>query len=241
MKLKFVIIGIGQFGRALALQLSKLDFEVTILDEKESVISELKDEVSYAIIGDATDIRVLRQAEPVGDDTYVIVSVGTQFERNLLIAAQLREMGVKNLFSRSVSELHKKVLKSLGVQEVFCVEDVAAYQLASRFKNEGLMRTRRIDATHSLADVHLPPEWVGRRLCDVGLRSEYKLNLLTVRRGMAKDRSEEDVFAQPEQPVMDTPEATMEFQRGDVLVLFGRDDALKNFVENFNLGEHELV
>lgn len=233
--MKFVIIGIGQFGRALALQLSDLGYEVTILDEKESIIMELKDSVSYALVGDATDIRVLRQLELVGEDTYVIVAVGEQFERNLLITAQLREMGVKNLLSRSFNDLHAKVLKLLGVEDVFRVENVAAHQLAARFANEGLMRLRHIDATHSLADVELPEEWVGKCLKDVGLRSEYRLNLLTVRRGTAKESATEDVFAQPEQPVIDSPEPTMEFQKDDVLVLFGKDTDLKRFVAEFNL------
>lgn len=233
--MKFVIIGIGQFGRALALQLSDLGFEVTILDERESIITELKDNVAYALVGDATDIRVLRQLELLGEDTYVIVCVGEQFERNLLITAQLRELGVKNLLSRSFNDLHAKVLKLLGVEDVFRVENVAAHQLASRFSNEGLMRMRRIDSTHSLADVQLPEEWIGKRLCDVGLRSDYRLNLLTVRRGMARDMAAEDVFAQPEQPVIDMPDATMEFLKGDVLVLFGKDSDLQKFVAEFDL------
>lgn len=233
--MKFIIIGIGQFGRALALQLSDMGFEVTILDEKESIIMELKDNVAYALVGDATDIRVLRQLELVDEDTYVIVAVGEQFERNLLITAQLRELGVKNLLSRSFNDLHAKVLKLLGVEDVFRVENVAAHQLASRFTNEGLMRLRRIDSTHSLADVELPEEWIGKRLCDVGLRADYRLNLLTVRRGKARDLAAEDVFAQPEQPVIDMPDATMEFQKGDVLVLFGKDSDLQKFVAEFNL------
>lgn len=234
--MKFVIIGIGQFGRALALHLADLGFEVTILDEREAVITELKDRVTYALVGDATDIRVLRQLELVGDDTYVIVAVGEQFERNLLITAQLKELGVTNLLTRSVNELHGKLLKLIGVSDLIRVEDVAARQLAARFTNEGLMRLRRMDATHSLADVRLPADWVGRKLLEVGLRSEYHLNLLTVRRGKVKENpSPDDVLSEPEQPVIDTPDANLEFQVGDVLVLFGKDADLQRFVEKFDL------
>ncbi len=231
--MKFVIIGMGQFGRALALYLTEKGYEVTILDEKESVIDELKDSVTYALIGDATDMRVLRQLELEGDDTYVIVAVGEQFERNLLITAQLRELGVKNLYVRSVNELHAKVLRLIGINELYRVEDAAARQLADRFISE-MMRMRKLDATHALADVPLPPEWVGRRLSDVHLRSEFRLNLLTVRRGVAAEDSA-DVLVQPEQPVIDTPEPTMEFQEGDTLVLFGRETDLQKFVDHFNL------
>jgi trk system potassium uptake protein TrkA len=234
--MKFVIIGIGQFGRALALHLADLGFEVTILDERESIVTELKDRVTYALVGDATDIRVLRQLELVGEDTYVIVAVGEQFERNLLITAQLKELGVTNLLTRSVNELHGKLLKLIGVNDLIRVEDVAARQLADRFTNEGVMRLRRMDATHSLADVRLPQEWVGRTLMEVGLRSDYRLNLLTVRRGKVhEEHNLDDVLSEPEQPVIDSPDATLVFQEGDVLVLFGKDGDLQRFVEKFDL------
>ena len=234
--MKFVIIGIGQFGRALALHLAEQGYEVTILDESESIITELKDRVTYALVGDATDIRVLRQLELLSEDTYVIVAVGEQFERNLLITAQLRELGVKNLFTRSVNELHGKLLKLIGVSDLIRVEEVAARQLAARFTNEGLMRLRRMDSTHSLADVRLPEDWVGRKLMEVGLRSEYHLKLLTVRRGKVNEEATaDDVLSEPEQPVIDTPDANLQFQEGDVLVLFGKDADLQRFVEKFDL------
>lgn len=233
--MKFVIIGIGQFGRALALYLSDLGYEVTVMDEKEAPIAAIKDRVAYSLLGDATDARVLRQMELTGEDTYVIVSVGEQFERNMLITAQLKDMGVKNLFVRSVNELHGKVLKLIGVNDVFRVEDVAARQLAQLFTNAGLMRLRKMDETHSLADVNLPKEWVGRKLSEVGLRADFRLNLLTVRRGQPKDVGADDVLAQPEQPVIDSPDASFEFQEGDVLVLFGKDADLEKFVAKFNL------
>ncbi len=233
--MKFVIIGVGQFGRALALYLTDKGYEVTILDEKESVIDELKDSVTYALIGDGTDMRVLRQLDLEGDDTYVIVAVGEQFERNLLITAQLKEMGVKNLYVRSVNELHAKVLRLIGISELYRVEDAAARQLADRFMSE-TMRMRKLDATHALADVPLPPAWVGQRLCDVNLRSAFRLNLLTVRRGVAAESSaNDDVLVQPEQPVIDTPVPTMEFLQGDTLVLFGRETDIQKFAEHFNL------
>lgn len=234
--MKFVIIGCGQFGRALAINLTSLGYEVTVLDSQEAPINAIKDSVAYALIGDATDPRVLGKLELVSDDTYVIVAVGENYERNLMITAQLREMGVKNLLARSVNELQTKMLKLIGVTEIFRVEDVAARQLTQRFTADGLVRLRKLDETHSLADIPLPAEWVGKKLSEVGLRADYRLNLLTVRRGKAKeDATTDDVFAEPEQPVIDTPEAGMQFREGDVLVLFGKDSDLRKFAAKFKL------
>ncbi|MGN0828760.1 MAG: potassium channel family protein [Akkermansia sp.] len=232
--MKFVIIGCGQFGRALALCLTDLGAEVTVLDEREAPIAAIKDRVAFSRVGDATDIRVLRKLSLVGGDITVIVAVGEQYERNLIISAQLRELGVKNLLSRSVNDLHTRILQHIGVKDIFRVEDVAARQLAAHFTSEGLIRLRRMDNTHSLADVDLPAEWVNRKLNEVGLRDNFNLNLLTVRRGDVHGKqTDDDVFATPEQPVIDTPKPDLVFQEGDVLVLFGRDTDLQRFVARY--------
>ncbi len=235
--MKFVIIVMGQFGRALALNLTKSGYEVTVLDQQEEVINEIKESVALALIGDATDIRVLRQLELEGDDIYVIVAIGEGFERSILITAQLKEMGVKKLYARSVNNLHGSVLKLIGVKELFRVEDVAAKELASKFIHEGLMRTRKIDQTHALAEVNLPREWIGKRLREVDMRSRHAVNMLTVRRGevQREDTFSDDYLFHPEQPVIDNPGPDFVFEKGDVLVLFGKDDDLERFVSHFNL------
>ena len=234
--MKFVIIGIGQFGRSLAISLADLGYEVTALDIRETNITPIKDIVANPLVGDATDIRVLRQLDLADGDTCVIVTVGEQYERNILITAQLKEIGVKNLYVRSVNDLQARVLKLIGIQDVFRVEEVAAKQLCARLVNEGMVSVRRIDATHSLAEVKLPAAWVGKKLMEVGLRQEYHLNLLTVRRGQPVEQSgSDDVLAEPESPVVDTPDGSMEFKACDILVLFGKDTDLKAFVEKFEL------
>lgn len=235
--LNFIIIGMGQFGRSLSAQLTQHGFDVTIIDRNKTIIDELKDTITGAAIhGDATDERLLRQLD-LGEDTCVILSVGESFERNLLIAAQLKEMGVKRLYARSVNELQGRILE-LFHADLFRVEDVAAKQLALRFINEGLKRQRKIDSKHSLADVQLPESWVGKKLMEVKLREEYRLNLITVRRGEAVENSADDdvIVQKKEQPVIDDlPEPTMEFQEGDELVLYGKDSDLERFVRKFDL------
>lgn len=155
--MKFVIIGIGQFGRSLAISLANLGYEVTALDIREANITAIKDIVSNPLVGDATDMRVIRQIDLLDDETCVIVTVGEQYERNILITAQLKEMGVKNLYVRSVNDLQGRILKLIGIKDVFRVEEVAAKQLCARLVSEGMVSVRRIDATHSLAEVNLPP------------------------------------------------------------------------------------
>ncbi len=234
--MKYVIIGMGQFGRALAVALMKAGNEVTILDKVASIVSEMKDNVSCSLIGDATDIRVLNKID-MGDDVRVVVAIGESVEHSILITAQLKEMGVKHIYARAVSNLHSRVLQLIGVDGQFRVEDMAANQLALRFENDRLMHTRQIDKSHMLAEIPAPEVWVGMRLQDVDLRSKYKLNLLTVRRGVS-DMSEEqnaDVLATPDTPVIDFPEPDFVFEKGDVLVLFGLENSLSKFAAHFGV------
>lgn len=235
--MKFVIIGLGQFGRALALYLTDSGYEVTVLERQESAIEEIKNSVADARVGDATDVRVLKSLDITGDDTHVIVAVGENFlERSILITAQLKELGVKNIYARAVNDLQARVLKYIGVTDLFKVEDVAARQLTDRFINDGLMRLRKIDATHSLAEVKLPEEWVGKTLMAVDMRKKYKINLLTIRRGKVEEEDvTDDVLSEPEQPVIDMPEPSLEFKADDVLVIFGKDENLQDFVKKFDL------
>ena len=235
--MKFVIIGLGQFGRALALYLTDSGYEVTVLERQESAIDEIKNSVADARVGDATDVRVLKSLDITGEDTHVIVAVGENFlERSILITAQLKELGVKNIYARAVNDLQARVLKLIGVTDLFRVEDVAARQLTDRFINDGLMRLRKIDATHSLAEVKLPEEWVGKTLMAVDMRKKYKINLLTIRRGHADtEEVTDDVLNEPEQPVIDMPEPSLEFKADDVLVIFGKDENLQDFVKKFDL------
>ncbi len=230
---KFVIIGIGQFGRALALHLHDEGYEVTAIDERESVINGIKDKVTQPMIGDATNDSLLDKVD-LGSDTHVIVAVGERFERNLLIAAHLKiSKKVEHLYVRSVNELQAEMLKLLGINELFRVEDVAARQLARRFVNRSFKSLTAIDSTHSLAEVPLPNEWIGKSLMESGLRSKYHLNLITVRRGTPSETPpDEAVIEQPEQPVIGTPDPAMAFQQGDVLVLFGKQSHLDEFVKD---------
>lgn len=233
--MKYAIIGMGQFGRALASDLMKAGNEVTILDKVASIVTEMKDDVSFPLIGDATDIHVLRKIDMSDEDLRVVVAIGESVEQSILITAQLKELGVKYIYARAVSNLHSRVLQLIGVDGQFRVEDMAAKQLALRFENDRLMHMRQIDKSHMLAEIPVPDIWVGKRLQDVDLRSKYKLNLLTVRRGTSEtsDVQNADVLATPDTPVIDFPEPDFVFETGDILVLFGLEKSLSRFAAHF--------
>ena len=137
--MKFVIIGLGQFGKSLALHLTNNGYEVTVLDRNQAAIDEIKNDVVDARVGDATDVRVLKKLDLTGDDTHVVIAVGENYmERSIFLTAQLKELGVKHLYVRSINELQAKVLRLLGVENLIQVEEAAARQLTEIFHQRWL-------------------------------------------------------------------------------------------------------
>ena len=236
--MKFIVIGLGQFGKALALSLAEEGHEVTVIDFSEEVVTEIKDQVAYALIGDAKDPRLLRELD-ITNDVTVFIAIGANFEASMLITAMLQEQGVKHIYVRVINKVHARLLNLMGVEGVIQPEIIAASQLARKFDNQSFLRHVEIDATHSLAEIKLPDSWAGQTLMDVMLRARYRLNLLTVRRGAAAVSEEEaatsDPLALPQAPVIDFPEPTFVFEKGDLLILFGTEKDLNTFVEDFQI------
>lgn len=235
--MKFIVIGLGQFGKALTLSLAKDGHEVTAIDSIVENVTEVKDQVSYALIGDAKDPRFLRELD-LSEDITVFVTIGENFESSMLITAMLQERGVKHIYVRIVNKIHARLLKVMGVEGIIQPEIIAASQLARKFDNQSFLRHVEIDATHSLAEIKLPDSWAGQKLSEVMLRARYKLNLLTVRRGEPKIEEEEaisDPLAPSTVPVIDFPEPDFIFEKEDLLILFGTEKALNTFVEDFKI------
>lgn len=232
--MEFVVLGLGQFGSSLAIGLASKGYEVRALDLNMEAVTAVRPKISTAIQGDASESAALRELCVDGENVRVIVAFGASYEKSFLVVARLKEMGVTEIYVRSANALHEKVMGMIGVRGCFRVEEFAATQLADTLLCRGMTRFHRIDKTHSMADVPLPETWEGRTLMEVELRSKYRLNLVTLRRGKAQARAVGDeVVTLPEQPVIGTPTPDMPFEKGDTLVLFGKDADLKRFAEEF--------
>lgn len=235
--MKFIVIGLGQFGKALAINLAQDGHEVTVIDVLEENVTEIKDKVAYAKIGDAKDRRLLRELD-LSEDVTVFVAIGENFESSMLVTGMLQERGVKHLYVRVINKIHARLLKVMGVEGIIQPESIAASQLSKKFDNQSFLRHVEIDATHSLAEIKLPNTWAGQKLSEVMLRARYKLNLLTVRRGnpiKEEEESTHDPLAPSTVPVIDFPEPSFVFEQGDLLILFGTQKALNTFVEDFKI------
>jgi trk system potassium uptake protein TrkA len=113
-KLRFAVIGIGRFGSAIATKLSKKGAEVIAIDISEERISSIKEDVTYSVALDSTDINSLK-SQNICEMDAVVVSIGEDFQALLLTAFALQELKVKRIIVRAQGETQIKILSKMGL------------------------------------------------------------------------------------------------------------------------------
>ncbi|MEG0144194.1 MAG: TrkA family potassium uptake protein [Akkermansia sp.] len=235
--MRYTIIGLGQFGQDLCHELSHRNMDIVAVGNTDESLEEVKDDVTYTVVVDYTNPIALRELE-LDESSSVIVTIGDSFEQNLLVVSHLQKMGVKRIYARVMNSVHDYILRQMNVFKLINLSQVASRQLASQLESPEFIRTIPLDDNHLIAEIALPPFWVDKKLRDVELRTKHHLNLLTVRRGdsVTEQESKEFLSISPN-PVLGTPDPDLIFEAQDVLVLFGREDALLSF-GNFSKGKN---
>lgn len=222
---RFAVIGLGRFGRRLAQALTESGHEVIAMDNREELIERFRDEVALAVCLDATDPEPLR-AQDVANLDAAVVSIGEDFEANCLATANLKSLGVKHVVSRAGSDTQRRILLSIGADQVIFPEEEMAERLASQLANPNIVEHLALAEGHGLVQIRAPAEWHDRTLGEIDLRRKYEVNLVAIRRPV-KVRNEDGVETVTEE-VLDLPMAHTIIREGDVLVLVGSTESLAN-------------
>jgi trk system potassium uptake protein TrkA len=207
---EFAVIGLGQFGQAIATHLASQGQSVLAIDKDMAHIEEIQDDVDAAVQADATDKSALYGMR-LEQMSCVIVAMGAHsVEASILATALLKEMGVPRIIARASNDLHARILRSVGASEVIDPEQEMGLRLARRLSQPSIVD--QIDLGNAeLAEVEVPEVFVGRSLADLDLRNEYKVSVLAIRRGDDIDPN---------------PRAEDHLDSGDILVIIGRPEAV---------------
>ena len=131
------VIGLGRFGRSLALELVACDTEVLGIDTDEQVVQELSAQLTHCVQADSTNEDALRQLG-VQEFDRAVVAIGSHIEASLLTASLLRSMGVGNIWAKAISEQHGRILEQLGISHVVYPEHDMGRRVAHLVKGKML-------------------------------------------------------------------------------------------------------
>ena len=176
-----LIIGLGRFGRHIAMQLNQLGHEIMAVDWKEERVDKVLSFVTNAQIGDSTNAEFL-QSLGIGNYDICFVTIGDSFQNSLETTSLLKELGAKLVISRAERDVQEKFLLRNGADKVVYPEKQVAKWASIRYADDHILDYMEVDASHAIFEVAIPDEWIGRSVGELDIRRRYNINILAVKK-----------------------------------------------------------
>ena len=210
---QFVIVGLGRFGSSIGRELVLLGNEVLGVDRDEEKVQEFSSVLTHTVVADATEEEVLRSVGARNFDCGV-VAIGDDIQASILAAILLKELGVKKVVAKAVSELHGRVLERLGVDRIIYPERDMGVRLAHQLVSPNLLDYIEISKKYTIAEMEVPSCLTGKSLSNVNPRGRYGCSVVAINKpkGMIIAPTADDVLTEK-----------------DVMVVIGTNEQIEQF------------
>jgi trk system potassium uptake protein TrkA len=174
-----VVIGLGRFGTALALELIRRGNEVLAIDHRPKVTQQLAGEITQIATADATDMQALQQLG-VPDFRRAVVGIGGDLEASILTASLLVELEIDAIWAKAISRQHGRILDRLGVHHVVFPEHDMGERVAHLVSGR-MLDYMQVDEDFALVKTRPPQDYVGIPLGQSNLRRKYGVTVVAVK------------------------------------------------------------
>ncbi|WP_200904377.1 potassium channel family protein [Streptomyces yangpuensis] len=211
---RVAVIGLGRFGSSLAHELTRRGWDVLGIDTDASLVQKHSDTLTHTAVADCTDPEVLHQLG-VHDFPSVVVGIGTDIEASILVASNLLEAQVPNIWAKAISRQHGQILERLGVHHVVLPEHEMGERVAHLVTGR-MLDFIEFDDDYALVKTITPTTITGVPLGQSAVRSKYGITVVGIKR-----------------PGQDFTHATAEtvVEKGDVIIVTGRTRDVEAFSE----------
>jgi trk system potassium uptake protein TrkA len=218
---RFAVIGLGRFGKKLAVALAMSGAEVLAIDRERDIVEDVRDQVSHAVRLDSTDAEALR-AQGVDRVDVAIVGMGERgraFESAILTVVNLKQMGVRQIYARAADLTAGEVFTAIGATEVIYPEIETAQRWAYKLIAPHIDEKIDFAPGYSLARVKASDSFDGKTVMDLQLRQKYNINLVAIKRENVRVKEEGD-------SIINVPMPDTVIYAGDILMVAGTDKDL---------------
>jgi len=252
MQKQIAVIGLGIFGREVALSLIARGFTVLAIDNDMEALEDIKDRVTETLQLDTTQEKALREAEISQMDT-VVVAIGTgHLENSILTTALLKQVGVSHIIARAANDLHEKILRQVGAHEVINPEREMGQKVANKIARPGFYEMFSLPDGVCVAELPIPESFIEHTLEELNVRRRFNINVLGVQRlrhsesaghtapehaagrPKAAARLEGDDIRPGERPgrrmIMNISPSNDRFKPQDILLVMGHQDDLNRLL-----------
>ena len=158
-----LLIGLGRFGRHIAIQLNQLGHDIMAIDTNEERVNDILPFVTNAQIGDSTNPDFLKSLG-IGNFDICFVTISGSFQNSLETTSLLKELGAKLVISRAERDVQEKFLLRNGAD-----------------KDDHILDYMEVDASHAIIEVEVPSGWIGKTVGELDIRKKYNINIMAVK------------------------------------------------------------
>ncbi len=220
---QFAVIGLGRFGSSVAKTLSEKGKEVLGIDKREQIVQEMSEVISQAVCVDAKDDKALKALGLQNLDV-AIVAIG-DLEASILITLMLKEMGVKEIVAKAVTDDHKQVLKKIGATRIVMPERDMGQRVGSTLVTPQVLDHIDLSNDSSIVEIVSPPDFVGKSLKELGIRAKHGINVIAIKRKTKSVSAKGET--KDEEKIEVTPEASEIIRDKDILVIIGPNNKIE--------------
>lgn len=225
--MKIIIIGLGNFGSAVAIKLAALGHEVIGVDSQIHRVENVKDKITYAVSLDCTDTQALKTL-PLLECDIVLVAIGEDFGASILTTAILKKMNIKRLVSRTISPIHRTILEAIGVIEILSPEEDSAERFVKKIDMSNVLDYLDLSDDYGIVEAVIPQKYIGLSIRDADVRKKYNVNILTIKR----DREVTNLVGSSvmKTKIIGVVSPDYAFEANDVIVAFGNINDIKRWL-----------
>lgn len=207
-----MVVGLGRFGKSLALELMEEGTEVLGIDEDGKAVQSLAGRLTHVVEADSTNEEAMRQLS-VHEFDRAVVGIGSDLEASILTASILVNFGIRDIWAKAISYSHARILSQLGVQHVVRPEHDMGKRVAHLVRGR-MLDYIEFDDGYAIVKTSPPASIFDLPLGESRVRSKYGVTIVGVKRA-----GEDFTHATPETVV----------HKGDLIIVSGPEDGVERF------------
>ena len=216
-KVNFAVLGLGRFGRNVALTLEQLGYNVLGVDKDENIAAEMADSLTQVVSFDIRDAHSLKEVGISNFDAAVIAS--TNLESSLMATMLCKEFGVSEIVVKASDERHAEMAKRLGATKIIFPERDTARRVARSLILGNAAEFMDIGDSMGILSMSVPRQLVGSNLIEMNLRAKFNVNVVAIKNG---------------NEMMIPPPPRRNFNADDKIFIIGTSDMLAKFERTMN-------
>lgn len=179
---QFAVLGLGRFGLSIVQTLSEYDVNILACDKDDVKLQHAMEYATHVVKADVFDELALERLG-LGSFDVVIMAMGEDFEASQIATMIAKEKGVKRIIVKARNERQKRILKSIGADEVILPEFEMGRKLARRLVESNILDILEESELYSIAEMEPLREWCGKTLRETDIRKKHGITVLAMRKG----------------------------------------------------------